>query len=264
VGIRSFMRALRSNRPATVIALIVIIASSTTLGVAAAASSGLISACVNKSNGAVRIITPGATPNGDRNGENEDDRSPRSCTKNETLLTWNSQGIPGPQGATGATGATGVNGAAGATGANGAVGATGATGPTGATGATGVDGATGATGSSGPKGDSGATGATGPQGPSGANVTQVITNTITNYVALNTYEKSASGTVSNDSNATFVVRCNAGDQALSGGFDKHTSGSNLEILTTHRDSTDGWTFTIFNHLKLPGGDSVTLYVVCAH
>jgi hypothetical protein len=60
------------------------------------------------------------------------------------------------------------------------------------------------------------------------------------------------------------VRCNAGDQALSGGFDKHTSGSNLEILTTHRDSTDGWTFTIFNHLQLPGGDSITLYVVCAH
>jgi hypothetical protein len=41
----------------------------------------LISACVNKSNGSMRIAT--------------------KCTKLENLLTWNQSGIPGPRGVSG-------------------------------------------------------------------------------------------------------------------------------------------------------------------
>jgi hypothetical protein len=172
----SYTRAFLNSRPGLVLALLVAIVGSTTLGVAAATSTGLISACVQKSSGAVRIITPGAAPTSPQQGDDrEDDRSPRSCTKNETLLTWNAQGVPGPQGLTGATGPTGpagANGATGATGNSGAAGATGSSGPTGAngaTGATGNGGAIGATGASGPTGATGAGGATGATGANGAN-----------------------------------------------------------------------------------------------
>src|SRR5258705_7656221 len=157
--LNSLVRGLLASKPGMVVTLVAAIVGATTLGVAGAASTGLISACVSNSNGAVRIITPGSAPRGDGNDEHGEGRSPSGCSKNETLLTWNVQGLPGVGGATGATGA---QGATGATGASGATGATGATGQTGSKGDTGAIGPTGA------KGDTGATGPTGASGPGAA------------------------------------------------------------------------------------------------
>ncbi len=141
--------------------LVVAIVGTTAIGVAGAASTGLISACVNRSSGTVRILVPGATAGRER----DDERSLNGCTKNETLLTWNIQGVPGTQGP---TGPTGPQGSVGATGATGEVGPTGPAGPQGTTGAAGSPGATGAAGAQGPQGNTGATGPAGPQGNTGA------------------------------------------------------------------------------------------------
>ncbi len=168
------LRALFNSRPGMVFTLVVAIVGTTTLGVAGAASTGLISACVNKSSGTVRIITPGAASSRDRDDERGDERSLNGCTRNEMLLTWNSEGVPGPQGPTGATGPQGVAGATGATGLTGATGPQGLSGPAGPTGAQGLAGASGPAGASGSQGPTGPEGATGPQGatgPTGAGVT---------------------------------------------------------------------------------------------
>ena len=152
----------------------------------AAPVSTNISACVNTTTGAVRIV--GSTS---------------LCVAGETGMAWalvgatgtqgpagpaGAQGLAGPAGsqgpagATGQTGPAGVAGPAGPTGASGqtgpagvagpagptgATGAQGAQGPVGPTGLTGATGATGAQGAQGPTGPAGATGATGPQGPQG-------------------------------------------------------------------------------------------------
>ncbi len=177
-----------------VAALVVALVGTTSIAFAGAASTGLISACVNRG-GEVRIIG-GGTPASSRSSHDQssdDPDHPRDrCGKNETPLTWNIQGITGDRGATGATGPDGATGPQGPTGAQGAqgpagvAGAAGSTGPkgdTGATGATGLSGAagepglagpvgavgaTGATGAAGPTGPAGATGANGPTGPAGA------------------------------------------------------------------------------------------------
>src|SRR5260221_440263 len=175
-SLNSFARGFLNSKPGMVITLVVAIVGATTLGVASAASTGLISACVNKSSGAVRIIMPSSTPSHDGNDERADDSPTNGCSKNETLLSWSSQGATGPQGPSGATGPTGPQGSTGAEGTTGATGASGSTGPTGpeglrglpgASGATGASGAGGAIGATGPKGDTGAAGATGPKGDSG-------------------------------------------------------------------------------------------------
>ena len=77
-----------------------------------------------------------------------------TCSRGDTLITWNQSG---PAGATGPSGPQGV------TGPGGPKGDTGVTGPQGATGDTGVTGPQGAT------GDTGVTGPTGPEGPTGQN-----------------------------------------------------------------------------------------------
>jgi hypothetical protein len=146
-SLRSLARRFLSSKPGIVIALVAAIVSAGTLGVAGAASTGLISACVNRSSGTVRIILPSSTPRGDRNEERGDDGILNGCSKNETLVTWNSLGAPGPQGPTGAPGATGPQGPTGATGTSGAAGPTGPQGVAGPTGPKGDTGATGATGS---------------------------------------------------------------------------------------------------------------------
>ncbi len=96
--------------------------------VVGAQSAGQIRACANTS-GLVKVIGPGA-----------------SCLPNETPLSWNIQGVPGPKGETGATGLRGETGA------------TGPAGPQGETGATGLRGETGATGPAGPPGPTALTG----------------------------------------------------------------------------------------------------------
>lgn len=234
MSIRFFLRAFLSSRAGMVMALAVTFVGVATVGVASAAATGVIDACVNTNSGEIKIVMAGET-----------------CKPNWMSLQWNAQGVAGAAGATGATGATGLTGATGAAGANGAAGATGNTGLTGATGATGGNGPIGATGPGGPTGDSGATGATGSQGPAGLT---------------NTYDKTASLTVNNNSFVTTFVSCNTGDIAISGGFDKFSSGGDLEILVSHRESgiPATWRFTVFNHLVLPGSDSITLFIVCAH
>jgi len=86
------------------------------VGVPANADAQVL-ACVNNSNGTLKIVSPG-TP----------------CPNNSTLVSLNAvgpQGPPGPTGPKGDTGATGATGATGPTGPKGDTGATGATGPQG-------------------------------------------------------------------------------------------------------------------------------------
>jgi hypothetical protein len=92
-------------------------------------SSGVISACYQKSTGVLRVI-------------NTDEGA--TCQGGEKALNWSAAG--GPTGPTGPAGATGSSGATGLTGATGPTGLTGATGPSGATGLTGATGSTGSTG----------------------------------------------------------------------------------------------------------------------
>jgi hypothetical protein len=114
---------------------------------AAAQPSTVIYACVQNANGNARFV--GAT---------------ELCKNNETRVTWNVVGQPGPQGPAGPAGATGAKGDKGDPGANGAPGTPGAAG---AAGATGVPGPQGNVGPQGPKGDPGAPGQPGGQGPQG-------------------------------------------------------------------------------------------------
>jgi hypothetical protein len=66
------------------------------LALGPSADAQQISACVNNSDGTLRIVAPNTT-----------------CRSHETPLSWNAVGIQGPKGDTGATGATGAQGPAG-------------------------------------------------------------------------------------------------------------------------------------------------------
>lgn len=97
-----------------------------TLGLASQAAipdaAGVIHACYNTVNGAVRVIDPAAA----------------ACRTGEASIQWSVQGLAGPPGPTGATGPAGPAGAAGAAGPTGATGPTGAVGPGGPAGPPGV------------------------------------------------------------------------------------------------------------------------------
>ncbi|MFZ1084938.1 MAG: hypothetical protein WAN35_08235 [Terracidiphilus sp.] len=111
------------------------------LGAAAIAApvSTNISACINTTTGAVRIVN-----------------STNLCVAGqETGTSWALIGPAGSAGTPGAPGPAGPQGPAGAAGSTGATGATGATGPAGPAGP------------EGPAGPAGPTGATGPAGPQG-------------------------------------------------------------------------------------------------
>jgi hypothetical protein len=119
----------------------------------AAPVSTNISACVNSSTGAVRIVALTSL-----------------CVAGEVGISWalvGPTGITGPQGPAGTPGATGASGPQGLPGAIGTAGATGAQGPIGLTGPQGVVGTPGAQGPIGLTGPPGATGAIGPQGAAG-------------------------------------------------------------------------------------------------
>lgn len=94
----------------------------------------VISACVNNSDGSMRIAS--------------------TCKRGETSLSWNQVGPQGPQGPMGLAGPAG---------------AIGPMGPTGAPGPAGPIGPMGAPGPAGPMGATGAVGPAGPTGPKGAN-----------------------------------------------------------------------------------------------
>jgi hypothetical protein len=84
-----------------VAASIGLVAAGAGIGAYATTSTNVITVCVDKS-GKLRV--PGK----------------KGCTKQETHLSWNKQGIPGEDGADGADGADGKDGAAGKDGADGA------------------------------------------------------------------------------------------------------------------------------------------------
>lgn len=79
--------------------------------IAAAAASGEISACAQKSNGKMRLLKPG-----------------KKCKRTETLVTWNVAGAQGPAGPAGATGPQGPAGPTGPQGPQGVPGTSGGSG----------------------------------------------------------------------------------------------------------------------------------------
>ena len=89
---------------------------------------------------------------------------PNECQKNETLLTWNIMGQPGPQGEPGPAGPQGPQGEPGPAGPQGPQGEPGPAGPQGPQGEIGPAGPQGPVG---PAGQQGAVGPIGPQGPAG-------------------------------------------------------------------------------------------------
>lgn len=84
------------------------------------ATNGTITACYNKSGGALNVI----------------DSTVGKCGNNQTQLQWNQQGPQGPTGPAGPVGPAGPQGIAGPTGAQGAQGPQGIQGPTGPAGST--------------------------------------------------------------------------------------------------------------------------------
>jgi len=132
--------------------LLIVPASAAIAGGATATTT--VYACVNKTSGAVRIVT-----------------ATTICKSTENPLQWNVQGPVGPagpqgiQGVPGATGPTGPQGIQGSTGPAGAPGAQGSQGDPGTVGAAGPQGLTGP---AGPRGDAGPAG---PAGPPGATAT---------------------------------------------------------------------------------------------
>jgi hypothetical protein len=132
---------LPSSTKGLVVGLMVAALLVVTAGYVAAQSSTVIKGCVDQTNKLLRISD--------------------SCRANETGITWNQVGLPGPQG---------LQGDKGDKGDKGDIGATGTQGPQGDPGLQGLQGPQGAQGDPGPKGDTGAKGepgAIGPQGPQG-------------------------------------------------------------------------------------------------
>ena len=108
------MRRIKSilTRPALVIGLALALVGGSAITFAAAASTGVIYACVNNSSGTIHVVGGADT-----------------CSMNEVALAWNQQGPkgdagpqglkgdPGPQGLKGDTGPQGPTGPAGLGGA---------------------------------------------------------------------------------------------------------------------------------------------------
>ncbi len=123
----------------------------------AAPVSSNVSACVNSTTGAVRIVA-----------------STSLCVAGEIGMSWavtGAVGPAGPPGPTGNQGPPGPTGSQGPAGTQGPAGPPGTTGATGAIGPPGVQGPPGSTGAQGPQGVMGNTGPQGPQGPAGSNAT---------------------------------------------------------------------------------------------
>jgi hypothetical protein len=112
------------------LAVLVVLAVSAVAYAAIPDENGVFTACINGTDGSIRIIDPSAGA---------------ECRGGENRVTWNKKGIEGPKGPTGATGLQGPRGAQGPTGPAG-----------------GPSGPQGEPGQPGPKGD---TGAQGPAGP---------------------------------------------------------------------------------------------------
>ena len=135
----------------------------------ASADTTTIYACKLNAIGTIRIVTAATV-----------------CSKYETMISWNSMGVPGPAGATGADGPAGPMGPVGFPGPIGPAGAAGPAGSPGLQGPKGDAGASGAQGPAGPMGPAGEAGPAGPQGATGASGGAVPTCTASNnFLVLN-------------------------------------------------------------------------------
>ncbi len=130
-----------------------------------------VSACVNQTNGQVRIVKPWGTdpeciPPAQFNGTGTKctEGGQFDCKTNEFFLELNTKGPKGDKGDPGPAGPQGPKGDPGPAGPQGEMGLTG---PQGLQGDMGVAGPKGDVGLTGPKGDKGDPGAAGPQGPKG-------------------------------------------------------------------------------------------------
>lgn len=179
--------------------------------------------------------------------------------------------IEGAAGEPGADGADGTDGADGVDGADGAPGAPGAAGPTGATGAPGARGPAGATGTQGTAGvagPQGPQGEVGPQGPQGEEGPQGIPGPQgevgpagPGYYSLSaeSYGNTWSATVE----YTYSASCNAGDVAISGGWDTWNS-SPFSPYSVKRSQVTDETFTVgFVATSNINGANVIVSVLCA-
>jgi hypothetical protein len=92
-------------------ALVLAVGSSVALG-AIPGAGGVISSCYAKTGGDLRVI----------------DAATSTCKSNESALSWNQQGIPGPQGVPGPVGPAGPQGPTGPAGAQGPAGPAGVSG----------------------------------------------------------------------------------------------------------------------------------------
>src|SRR5207249_10153344 len=101
---RNGMRRIKSilTRPALVIGLAFALVGGSAITFAAAASTGVIYACVNNSSGTIHVVS-----------------SADPCSTNEVALAWNQQGPKGDTGPQGPKGDTGPQGPAGPAGMGG-------------------------------------------------------------------------------------------------------------------------------------------------
>jgi hypothetical protein len=130
---------------------------------------GVYWGCANNSSGELHLINNPVPvtvgPFGNSIGN-------QTCNWNETLVSWNAQGVAGTIGTNGTNGSNGKDGAqgpAGPAGAKGDAGASGTAGIQGIQGPQGLIGLTGLTGLTGPIGPTGLTGAAGDAGVAGTN-----------------------------------------------------------------------------------------------
>jgi Collagen triple helix repeat (20 copies) len=145
--------------------------------------SGVIHACY-RANGNLRLV----------------DRS--SCTSNETALSWNQSGPPGPEGAAGTQGIPGPQGLPG---------------PQGGAGPQGTQGPQGAPGSQ------GAQGSPGPSGPAGVSGYEIV---------------NAHGELPANGKVQVVATCSSGKRVLGGGY---VAPSELDTALLSRPEGDnGW------------------------
>ena len=102
----------------------------------------------------------------------------------------------------------------------------------------------------GPQGPQGALGPQGPMGPTGpAGVSGI------EYVIRDT-------SVGNQSSAVLIAPCSPGKKVIGGGFAK--PNSDVEVHERHpTPANTGWYVQAFNHLILPGSDSLHAYAICA-
>ena len=168
--------------------------------------NGVIHACY-RANGNLRLV----------------DKS--SCTTDETALSWNQSGPPGPQGI---AGAQGPQGAPGSQGPQGAVGPQGASGPQGSQGIPG------------PQGPQGGPGPSGPAGVSG-------------YEIINTH-----GTLPLNGTVQVVATCSSGKRVLGGGYVVPNEVDTAPLSRPEGDN--GWRVDFKSN---GGSGDASVYAICA-